>query len=1229
LNNSNSTWFIDVSGITSNICNGKTGITTLTIGNNVTGFANNSFSGCSGLTSITIPSSVTSIQSNVFSNCTGLTNITLPSSITTFGTFIFTGCTSLTNITINTRHISSGVFSNFPNNPNSQWIFDYSGAIPENICTNRSQITSLTIANGITAISQGAFSGCTGLTSINIPHSVTSISQGAFGGCTGFTSVNIPNSVTTIGFSAFGGTNISTVTIPSSIVSTGFNVFQNCNFLTTINIEANPDNITTMFSGCPDNANATWNFNFDGSLNNICSNRTGITNVSFNGNITSFTSNTFAGCSGLTSVTIPSTVTNIGSGSFYGCTGLTSISIPSSVISLGEGAFTDCTSLTSITIPSSITTFEGYIFTRCTSLTDIIINSSSINNGVFYDMPNNPESSWTFDYDGAIPYAICSDRTGITNISLIGITELGDNAFSNCTGLTSIIIPTSVTSIRDSTFSGCTGLTSFEIPSSVTNLGSNAFANCTGLTSIEIPDSVTSLGSDMFNNCTSLTNIIIKSSYISSGVFNQYPDNANTSFTFDYSGVIPVGIFSNRSGITNISFIGNITEFEDYAFNGCSGLTSIIIPASLTSIGISALGGCSGLTSITIPPSVTTIKDYAFGGINISSITISSTITSAGFNIFQDCNLLTNIVIETNPDTLATMIGSIPNNANATWVFNFNGPLNDICANRSGITDVSLNGNITELGVNAFSNCTGLTSITIPSTVTNISSTTFYGCTGLTSVIIPPSVQSLGDAVFWNCANLTTVFLPSSVTSLGVDMFNNSPGKFIVNISFNIPNQVLSNQTYTITNPQNPVNNYQTWSYTSSDTSVATISGNQITFIKEGIVNIKARLSSDNYYYEINKYSLFEITNSVSPSSFNYSDSSIINNYLLQSELQNGIITINSNLLTQPNLLNLNPTNGTNKQKKINRNNLVLNMFVANPNAQKIIVPINTLYLSQSINTNLSTYISLINTLESNVNNPVIIETNNISNSDVIFCPLENENNAVVFNGANTFSDYSVSIKKNINDSFEVIKKQLNNNDEIVTVLDGEVINYAGLTIVIGSVTVQLESATNIIPTIPVCFPSGTPVLTDQGIITIEKINKNTNTINNKKIVAITKTITNEKSIICIEKDAISINIPSQKTFISRNHKLLYNNKMIKAKKLVGLVDGVYNIEYNGTILYNVLLEKIHTMQVNNLIVETLDPENVVAKLYDGTLSQEIIQNITISLNNYAKEYKKQIKNIL
>ena len=131
--------------------------------------------------------------------------------------------------------------------------------------------------------------------------------------------------------------------------------------------------------------------------------------------------------------------------------------------------------------------------------------------------------------------------------------KLGYAAFSDCSGLTSLTIPSSVTSIGENAFDGCSGLTSLTIPSSVTSIGEDAFYGCSGLTSLTIPSSVTSIGENAFDGCSGLTSLTIPSS---------------------------------------------VTSIGESAFFGCSGLTSLTIPSSVTSIGWGAFCGCSGLTSI-------------------------------------------------------------------------------------------------------------------------------------------------------------------------------------------------------------------------------------------------------------------------------------------------------------------------------------------------------------------------------------------------------------------------------------------------------------------------------------------------------------------------------------------------------------------------------------------------------------------------------------------------------
>ena len=150
--------------------------------------------------------------------------------------------------------------------------------------------------------------------------------------------------------------------------------------------------------------------------------------------------------------------------------------------------------------------------------------------------------------------------------------------------------------------------------------------------------------------------------------------------------------------------------------------------------------------------------------------------------------------------------------------------------------------------------------------------------------------------------------------------------------------------------------------------------------------------------------------------------------------------------------------------------------------------------------------------------------------------------------------------------------------------------------------TVTITGSLNSPPVVVsnVCFPAGTHVRADQGIIRIEKLNPDIHTIRKKNIVAITKTFSNEKHLISIEKDSLFTNVPSEKTIISQTHKILYQGQMYPANYFVDKFKGVEKVKYHGETLYNVLLETHEKMIVNNILVETLHPENRVAKLFRG-----------------------------
>ncbi|MBQ7634410.1 MAG: leucine-rich repeat domain-containing protein, partial [Bacteroidaceae bacterium] len=175
---------------------------------------------------------------------------------------------------------------------------------------------------------------------------------------------------------------------------------------------------------------------------------TGLTSITIPSSVTSIGDWAFYGCKGLTSITIPSSVTSIGGWAFAGCTGLTSVTIPSSVTSIGRYAFYDCTGLTSITIPSSVTSIGDDAFYKCTGLTSVTLNNNTIASKTY-----TSSSSLSSIFGNQVKEYILGDE----------IQSIGSYAFSRCTGLTSITIPSSVTSIESSAFSGCTGLTSIKV----------------------------------------------------------------------------------------------------------------------------------------------------------------------------------------------------------------------------------------------------------------------------------------------------------------------------------------------------------------------------------------------------------------------------------------------------------------------------------------------------------------------------------------------------------------------------------------------------------------------------------------------------------------------------------------------------------------------------------------------------------------------------------------------
>ena len=362
--------------------------------------------------------------------------------------------------------------------------------------------------------------------------------------------------------------------------------------------------------------------------------------------------------------------------------------------------------MTSVTIGNSVTSIGWHAF-YATGLTSIVVNIAntvySSQDGVLY----NKDRTVLICY----PYA----KSGGFTIP-DSVTSIGDEAFSNCSSLTSVTIPNSVTSIGSNAFSDCSSLPSVTIPNSLTSIGDGAFYHCIRFTSIAIPDSVTSIGSNAFGECWSLTNVTIGNS------------------------------------VTSIGYA---------VFENC-GLTSVTIPDSVTSIGSCAFAYCNRLTSVTIPNSVTSIGSSAFKSCSrLISVTIGNKVKSIGSYAFERCTGLTSIVVDSSNAVYSSQDGVLYNKTK-TIIIRYPG-------GKSG--GFTIPNSVTSIGEAAFEHSYHLTSVTIPDSIISIGYRAFYACTSLTSVTVPNSVTNINDRVFYYCTGLTSVTIPVSVTFIGWGAF--------------------------------------------------------------------------------------------------------------------------------------------------------------------------------------------------------------------------------------------------------------------------------------------------------------------------------------------------------------------------------------------------------------------------------------------------------------------------
>ena len=497
-------------------------------------------------------------------------------------------------------------------------------------------------------------------------------------------------------------------------------------------------------------------------------------------------------------------VTGIETNAFRNCTNLVGVVIPDIVASIGASAFYNCKSLTNVDIPASVTNIAVSAF-----------RSSGVMS-FFVDEDNPTYSSQN---------GLLLSKDG--KVLIIGIN--GD-----------VVIPDSVTSIGDYAFYECRGLTSVTIGNNVTSIGNWAFCCCSRLISITIPDSVISIGDSVFIGCK------LKSITVPQCLCNGNENDISERFfhLFSYSYASSASYYGrvwqgdgSMDNIEDIIISDTVTNIGANAFSYCRGLKSVFIGGNVTSIGVAAFYECTNLTSVAISASVMNISKSAFEesgimsfvvaddnpiysaqnglllsrdgknlivGVNgdvvipdsvtsiggeafsccrgLTRVTIGPNVTDIGDGVFSSCSGLTAIIVDEDNKNYMSANGLLLSKNGEMLIQSINGSgmIPDSVTSIEGkafagctnLTSVSIPDSVTSIGWGAFSGCSGLTSVTIGNSVTNIGEWAFGRCSGLTCVTIPDGVTSIGDAAFQSCSNLKKVMIGDGLMELGVLAFN-------------------------------------------------------------------------------------------------------------------------------------------------------------------------------------------------------------------------------------------------------------------------------------------------------------------------------------------------------------------------------------------------------------------------------------------------------------------------
>ena len=314
--------------------------------------------------------------------------------------------------------------------------------------------------------------------------------------------------------------------------------------------------------------------------------------------------------------------------------------------------------------------------------------------------------------------------SSVEYVELFGsITEIGDEAFRNCTNITELTLPESLTTIGSGALEGCTGITELTLPESLTTIGAGAFKGCTGIAELTLPASLTSIGSGALEGCTGLEKLTV---CCDPAILPEDMADVLTSIDEVYISADATG-----AQVRQLSALVGRPWYDPVPREGEPQSRFVEMPYE-------PLPG----------------DDFWYDE------------EYSRLDAYQGYEL--NLILPREIDGVQlTMIGGGMMNR-AAYGDNYDVEL--------PVVSVVIPENYTEIPAYAFSNCDTLETVICYAPIENLSDGTFKGCTNLREVIFVNGVRSLGDYVFSDCLSLEAVYLGAYVENASESAFQDEFG---------------------------------------------------------------------------------------------------------------------------------------------------------------------------------------------------------------------------------------------------------------------------------------------------------------------------------------------------------------------------------------------------------------------------------------------------------------------